>query len=84
MYLILKLRYDGQKTQSSIRVNNQLTGWFLTGLGMKQGDSLYLILFLMFVNDLAVELKNLNIGCELRDKNCLYFSIVIHGPLKLS
>ena len=68
MYFILKSLYDGQKTQSSIRVNNQLTDWFLTGLGVKQEDSLSPVLFLMFVNDLAVELKNMNIGCKLGDK----------------
>ena len=62
LYKVIKSLYDPEKTQSCIRLNNNLTDWFNTGKGVKQGDSLSPILFLTFINDLAKELKSLNIG----------------------
>lgn len=68
MFKILNSLYDNQKTQSCIRVNNHLSDWFRTELGVKQGDSLSPVLFLLFINDLAVELKDLGIGYKLGDR----------------
>ena len=51
-----------------IRVNSMLTDWFNTLQGVRQGDSLSPTIFSLFINDLAQEIKNLNLGVTVNDK----------------
>jgi hypothetical protein len=60
MYFIIKALYT--KTCSCINVNGKLTEWFNTLLGVRQGDSLSPTLFNIFINDLAIGIKQLGIG----------------------
>ena len=68
LFKVLKSLYDVQKTMASIRVNDRLSDWFLTSQGVKQGDSLSPVLFILFINDLAQELINMNVGVKINDK----------------
>ncbi len=56
-------------TEACVRINNVLTDWFLTGSGVKQGDSLSTTLFSLYVNGLAENIKKLNIGITVNDQN---------------
>ena len=40
-----------------VRANGRLMGWFPTGSGVRQGESLFPILFAVFINDLAHKLN---------------------------
>ena len=62
MYMNLKTLYNCEKTKSCIRINDNVTDWFITGQGVKQGDSLSPVIFLLFINDLAQELAGMNVG----------------------
>ena len=68
MYYIIKTLYDPKCTESCIRVNEFITEWFYTRQGVKQGDSLSPVLFLIFVNDLAKELTRMNKGIDVNGK----------------
>ena len=63
MYFIIKALYMG--TNSCVKVNNWLTEWFETLMGVRQGDSLSPTLFSVFVNDLAMGIKELGLGIEI-------------------
>ena len=45
-----------------VQVNNFRTGWFPTPFGVKQGDVLSPTLFSMYVNDLAIKIRNSKLG----------------------
>ena len=64
MYFIIKSLYNAEKTMASIKINDLLTDWFYTTQGVKQGDSLSPILFLLFINDLAKALIDSGLGVE--------------------
>ena len=53
---------------SCVRVNSHKTDWFDVKCGLRQGCILSPILFNLFINDLAVYLKSLNIGVQLGDE----------------
>ena len=62
MYRIIRTLYS--YTESCVNVNGYLTSWFRTLQGVKQGDNLSPTLFSIFINDLAISLKNLNLGVK--------------------
>ena len=66
MYFIIKALYMG--TQSCVKVNNWLTEWFETLLGVRQGDSLSPTLFSIFINDLAQGIQELGRGIEFENE----------------
>ena len=62
-YHTLKALYTGAK--SCVKVNDKLTDWFNVNSGVRQGDSLSPTLFSLFLNDLAVDIKDLDAGVML-------------------
>ena len=58
--------YDDNK--SSIFLNNVFADWFNVTSGVRQGDTLSPILFSLFINELAVGVKNLNLGIDIGGK----------------
>ena len=59
---------------SCVKINNCNTAWFEISSGVRQGDTLSPSLFSLFINELAVELKNLNIGIDINGKTvCTLF-----------
>ena len=72
MYSIIKTLYTD--TESCININEYRTDWFETLQGVRQGDNLSPTLFAVFVNDLAVRIKEMNIGVKMGE---------IHIPILL-
>ena len=56
-------------TQACISLNNYKSEWFLTELGVRQGDNLSPTLFSLFINDLARAVKDLNLGIQIGENN---------------
>ena len=56
LYNSIKNMYDDNK--SSILLNNLSTDWFNVTSGVKKGDILYPILCSLFINELALGVKN--------------------------
>ena len=46
-------------------LNGITTDWFSVDSGVRQGDTLSPVLFSMFINELAVEINNLNLGVDI-------------------
>ena len=65
MYFIIKALYCN--TKSCIEINSWVTDWFQTLQGVRQGDNLSPTLFALFINDLAVKIKDMNIGVTVGD-----------------
>ncbi|CAC5420543.1 unnamed protein product [Mytilus coruscus] len=62
-------------TESCVRINGFQTNWFPCVNGVRQGDNLSPTLFSIFINDLAVEIKNLNIGIPVENEKNQYIVI---------
>ena len=67
MYFALRALY--RTTESCVLVNGVKTEWFNTIQGVRQGDSLSPSLFNIFINDLASEISDLNLGVQIGDEN---------------
>ena len=65
MYFLIKAFYN--LTESCVQVNGNITGWFRTLQGVRQGDNLSPTLFAIYINDLAAGLKELNAGVKIGD-----------------
>ncbi len=51
----------------SVRLNGFLSDWFTVRMGLKQGCLLSPLLFSIYTNDLAEEIKAMNIGVSIDD-----------------
>ena len=70
MFQAVKSLYTSVK--SCVRVNSYKTEWFDVNCGLRQGCVLSPLLFNLFINDLAVFLKSLDLGVKIADENvCL-------------
>ena len=65
IYNCIKAMYN--HPLSYIKLNSYVTEWFPTDSGVRQGDSLSPTLFALFINDLAKEMKTLDIGVKTID-----------------
>ena len=63
MYRAISALYSNPR--SRIILNDHETGYFDCPIGVKQGDCLSPTLFSIFINDLAIEIKESNIGIDL-------------------
>ena len=63
MYRAIAALYSNPR--SCVVLNSHETDYFECPIGVKQGDCLSPTLFAIFINDLASEIKNLNIGINL-------------------
>lgn len=78
LYKLLLLNIDGKiynavkvmytKTLSCVKINTLITQWFSVSSGVKQGDTLSPTLFSLYINDLAQEIKNLNLGVNINGR----------------
>ena len=78
MFRLLQFNIDGKMykaiqnlywyTESCIRVNDMLSEWFPVCYGVRQGDNLSPTLFSLFANDLAIEIKNMNLGLKVGNR----------------
>ena len=73
-YNVIKSMYSQIKLY--VRCNDNLTPFFQSDIGVQQGDSLSLILFKLFINDLPSSLGNINDRVVLGDLkfNCLLYA----------
>ena len=79
MYRLLSYNIDGKmfrairnlydNTQSTIKLNGYITEFFNVTCGVKQGDNLSPTLFSLFINDLAIKLKELHCGIKIANDN---------------
>ncbi len=77
MYKLLKYNINGNIYKcvkamfnhplECVKVNDNVTEWFETASGVRQGHSLSTTLFSLFINDLIKEVKDLNLGVSVDD-----------------
>ena len=56
-----------QNLECSVRINGRMTDWFSQTAGVRQGDTLALTLFAIFINDLVPEINNLRCGVPINE-----------------
>ena len=57
IYKVIKSMYE--KLKSCVKIDDIATDWFSVERGVRQGDNLAPLLFAIFINDLAIDIKNL-------------------------
>jgi len=57
-----------RKVKSSIKVNDECTEWFDIDVGVRQGSVLSPVLFSLFINGMAEEVKKLGLGVSYGDE----------------
>ena len=65
MYNMIKAMYTN--ATSAVQIKNFTTNWFPIKTGIRQGDSLSPTLFAIFINDLAIEIKEKHKGVKLNE-----------------
>ena len=78
MFRLLSYNIDGKmfsairnlyhETQSCIKLNDKYTDMFNVTCGVKQGDNLSPTLFSLFINDLAIKIKELKYGVKIANE----------------
>jgi hypothetical protein len=63
IYNCIKALY--QNPLACVKVNEYFTDWFSINSGVRQGDPLSPTLFSIFINELIVEIKKLDIGVKI-------------------
>ena len=66
IYNMIKAMYTG--ATSAVQIKNFTTNWFPIKTGIRQGDSLSPTLFAIFINDLAIEIKEKHSGVKLNNE----------------
>ena len=61
MYYSIKNMYVDNIAR--VKVNNLFTDWFNVSAGVRQGDNLSPVLFNLYINELAIELKKIELWC---------------------
>ena len=56
-------------SEACVKLNQHKTDWFSVSAGVKQGDNLSPTLFNMYLNDLAIGIKNLGLGIDVNGYN---------------
>lgn len=74
MLNMLKSIYN--QVECCVRVNGFKSDWFPVNLGLKQGCLMSPILFNLYVNDLAIELKNIGTGVKCGNE---YVSVLLYA-----
>ena len=65
IYYVIQELY--KETVSCVQLSNMNTEWFQTLYGVRQRDNLSPTLFNIYINDLAEELKSMNLGIKMGD-----------------
>ena len=63
IYFAIKSIYSSPK--SCVQLNGRFSDWFHVSSGVRQGDSLSPVLFSVFINDLATDIRNTNAGVNM-------------------
>lgn len=69
IYKVIKTMY--KNLHSCVKVENMATDWFAVERGVRQGDNLAPVLFAIFINDLALDINDLNLGIQMCDNSKL-------------
>ena len=68
-----------ENMMSAVTINGQRSKWFCIEQGVRQGGVMSTFLYLVYNNDLLVELENSNKGCKIGDIDCSCLSYVDDG-----